>query len=94
MKPKMHTSEVAVDTKIRNETHVYIGGRRVPVRVAPIKLAQGTVFIEYFFEKPREDAGNLGFLYINPTASYKTNLYPDTVMEFSLAYKSHTSEAD
>ncbi|MHA2066353.1 MAG: hypothetical protein ACXABY_18435 [Candidatus Thorarchaeota archaeon] len=80
MKPKQHRVDVMVQVNGDNKNFIYFKGKRLPVQVGVIKLAKGTLYLEYFSRKVED----FMFVYINPGAVFKTNVYPDTVMEFSL----------
>ena len=64
----------------------YKDGKRMPFQVGTIKLPKGTLFFEYVLTKAidYEDDEELMFMHIRPEAQFKSSVYPDTVMEFSL----------
>lgn len=89
MKPKMHTYPVYVDIADRSSSSrgiFYSDGKRMPFQVATIKFPKGTLFLEYVLVKALDFEDNEAAMYfhVNPKAQFKSNVYPDTVMEFSL----------
>lgn len=95
MKPKMHSSQV--DVTIDEHTswggrYAWHWGKRRPVEVAAVKMREGTLFFEYIIAKYYSSGEPERYIIINPTATFKTNLYPDTIMEFSLGTTTTPSE--
>ena len=87
MKPKMHVYPVRVTISRAGGRGgiFYEDGKRIPFQVATIKFPKGTLFLEYVLVKAlSEEDSNSMYMHISPQAQFKSSVYPDTVMEFSL----------